>query len=225
MLPRYVDAARGASDRLRTMAGELEAWREAGYTWRDRTGDGRVDFAGRTIWRETTIRLQELLFGEYRSELDTDLVYGGTYRTLVHVFDGTAAFDWIGEAGFDSERAVLREAMGRAAVELQARFDSPDPADWTAEADTSSYLGISAAGGETIPPAGARLLEPPRRIPRGAPRGRRRGGVAAVELRAPGRRRVRDLPGDRRAARQTHRPARLLRRLRVQAPEIGRAHV
>ena len=151
MLPRYVDAAREASNRLRAMAGELEAWREAGYTWRDRTGDGRVDFAGRTIWREITVRLQELLFGEYRSELDTDLVYGGTYRTLVHVFDGTAEFDWIGEAGFDSERAVVREAMRRAAAELEARFDSPDPADWTAEADTSSYLGISAAGGETIP--------------------------------------------------------------------------
>jgi hypothetical protein len=144
-LPRYVDAVRGGdSSQSQAMADELEAWKQGGYSWRDDDGDGLADFAGQVIWEETTPQLEGLLFGDLLEDTSR-------YLVLVHTLDGTAEFDWVGEAGFDSADAAIREAMRRAATELENRFDSPAPSDWLKPADTSTYTGISAAGGETIP--------------------------------------------------------------------------
>lgn len=144
-LPFFVDAVRGGDDQqLQAMTDELDAWREGGYSWRDDSGDGLADFAGQVIWEEAVAQLQDLLFGDHLSDIDR-------YDALVHVLDGTAKFDWVAEAGFDSDGAAIREAMRRAADTLEERFESADPSDWLKEADTSQYMGISAAGGETIP--------------------------------------------------------------------------
>ncbi|MFC5969811.1 penicillin acylase family protein [Halomarina salina] len=89
--PILADVARESDDWiLRAMADELDAWREAGYTWAegaadgddperdggfDADGDGRYDFAAMAIWEETRRELQERVFGPALGDLTPELVF------------------------------------------------------------------------------------------------------------------------------------------------------
>lgn len=169
--PGFVD------DRLQAMGAELAAWAETDYSFRPGS-NGTYDNGGMAIWEETRKALQDLVFRDELGEQTPSLNYdpteadgqgggdphaadhGATVNedvTLAAAIDGETDHDWFGPPDADrgSRRqrrdAVIREAMGRAAETLEARYGSSDPADWLLENRQSEFSPLGAATPSRVP--------------------------------------------------------------------------
>ncbi|RRJ32179.1 penicillin acylase family protein [Halocatena pleomorpha] len=160
-VPALVQAGRTSDDdQLRSMADELDQWRERGYPWRDDDGDGRYDSGGMAIWEETRRELQRLAFEDELGDLSPVLTFDppvtrhaadhGRARqetTLVDALAGRTDHQWLapdGGAG-DSHRSSLRSALTEAAKTLEDRYDSADPSEWLLSVRRSTFRSLGAS--------------------------------------------------------------------------------
>jgi penicillin amidase len=172
-VPALIQAGRSSDDRqLQAMATELETWKETRYEWRDENDDGRYDSGGMAIWEETRHELQSLVFADELGEQTPSLTFdppqarhaadhGNAEQdtVLVDALAGRTTHTWfedVDERGLDAarrtdrQRTTLREALRRAAITLEERYGSVDPADWQLDVRQCTFRSLGASLRTTI---------------------------------------------------------------------------
>lgn len=160
--PMFVKVAREIG--MSAIAGELERWADADYTWE--TVDGRYP-PGFAIWEEVRRELQNLAFKDELGDLMPELQFdppteidldadedphagdhGRTIRevTVVDALHGRTSHDWLGK----NPKKAVQTALERARETLTDRFGAEDPSTWRQEARITEFMAISAANGPEI---------------------------------------------------------------------------